>query len=137
MIRGALGEALYFRGEVDQALAHFQEVMRLNPPLGLAGVAWVMATTSDPKFLHGAKAVELAKLANQMTSYQQPEPLDALAAAYAEAGNFSEAISTAQRAAELARASGRADLAREIQQRLALYRQGRPYRDEAYETFQK
>jgi tetratricopeptide (TPR) repeat protein len=137
LIQGALGEALYFRGEVDQALVHFQEAIRLDPPLGLAGAAWVMATTSNPKFLNGAKAVKLAKLANQMTSYQQPEPLDALAAAYAEAGNFPEAISTAERAAELARASGRTDLAAEIQQRLALYRQGRPYRDEAYETFQK
>jgi len=127
----ALGEALYFRGEVDQVSVHFQEAIRRNPPLGLAGAAWVMATTSNPKFRHGAKAVEMAKLANQMTNYQQPEPLDALAAAYAEA------ISTAPRAAELARAGGRTDLAREIQQRLALYRQGRPYRDEAYETFQQ
>ena len=137
LIHGALGEALYFRGEVDQALIHFQEAMRLNPPLGLTGAAWVMATTSNPKFLNGAKAVEMAKLANQMTSYQQPETLDTLAAAYAEAGNFPEAISTAEWAAELARARGRTDLAREIQQRLALYGQGRPYRDEAYETFQK
>ena len=96
-----------------------------------------MATTSNPKFLNGAKAVELAKLANQMTSYQQPELLDILAAAYAEAGNFPEAISTAERAAELARADGKTDLAREIQQRTALYRQGHPYRDEAYETFQQ
>jgi tetratricopeptide (TPR) repeat protein len=137
LIQVALGEALYSRGEVDQALVHFQEAFRLDPPLGLGGVAWVMATTSNPKFLNGAKAVELAKLANQMTSYQQPELLDTLAAAYAEAGNFTEAISTAERAAELARAAGRTDLAREIQPRLALYRQGRPYRDEAYETFQK
>jgi protein O-mannosyl-transferase len=137
LIQGALGEALYFRGEVDQALVHFQEAIRLNQPLGLAGVAWVMATTSDPNFLNGPKALELAKLANQMTSYQQPEALDTLAAAYAASGNFTEAISTAERAAELARAGGRPDLAREIQQRLALYRQGQPYRDEAYETFQK
>jgi tetratricopeptide (TPR) repeat protein len=137
MIEGALAEALYYRGEKDQALVHFQEFIILNPPLGLAGVAWVMATTRNPKLLNGAKAVELARLANQMTSFQQPEALDTLAAAYAEAGNFPEAISTAQRALKLARASGRSDLAREIQQRLALYRQGRPYRDEAYETFQK
>jgi protein O-mannosyl-transferase len=137
LIQGALGEALYFRGEVDQAVVHFQEAIRLNPPLGLAGAAWVMATTSNPQFLNGAKAVELAKLANQMTSYQQPETLDTLAAAYAAAGNFPEAISTAERGVELARAGGRSDLAREIQARLALYRQGRPYRDEAYETFQK
>lgn len=137
LIQGALGEALYFRGEVDQSLVHFQEAIRLDPPLGLAGVAWVMATTSNPKFLNGPRAVELARLASQMTFYQQPEPLDALAAAYAEAGNFPEAVSTAERSIELARAGGRPDLAREIQQRLALYRQGRPYRDEAYETFQQ
>jgi protein O-mannosyl-transferase len=137
LIEGALGEALYFQGEEDQALVHFQEAIRLDPPLGLAGLAWGMATTNNPELRNGAKAVELAKLANQMTSYQQPEALDTLAAAYAEAGNFSEAISTAQRAIELARASGRSDLAKEIQQRLALYRQGQPYRDEAYETFQK
>jgi hypothetical protein len=54
-----------------------------------------------------------------MTSYQQPELLDT-PAGYAEAGNFPEAISTADRAAELACAAGRTDLAREIQPRLAL-----------------
>jgi len=137
LIQAALGEAFYFRGEVDQALIHFQEASRLDPPLGLSAAAWVMATTSNPKFLNGAKAVNLAKLANQMTSYRQPEHLDTLAAAYAEAGNFPEAIRTAELAAELARAAGKTDLDREIQPRLALYRQGRPYRDEAYETFQK
>jgi tetratricopeptide (TPR) repeat protein len=137
LVQGALGEALYFRGEVDQALVHFQEAIRLDPPLGLAGLAWVMATTSNPKFRNGPKAVELAKMANQMTYYKQPELLDALAAAYAEAGNFSDALCVAEQAVELARADGRTDLAREIQQRLALYQQGRPYRDAAYETFQK
>jgi protein O-mannosyl-transferase len=137
LAEGALGEALYFRGDVDQSLVHFQEAIRLTPPLGLAGLAWVMATTSNPQFQNGAKAVELAKIANQITQFKQPDLLDALAAAYAATGNFSEAISTAQWAVELAHASGRTDLAREIEQRLALYRQGQPYRDEAYETFQK
>jgi protein O-mannosyl-transferase len=137
LAQGALGEALYFRGEVDQAMVHFQEAMRLDPPLGIAGLAWVMATTSNPKFRNGAKALELARMVNQMTCFNQPELLDVLAAAYSEVGNFSDAVSTAQWAAELARASGRTDLAREIQQRLALYQQDRPYRDEAYETFQK
>jgi tetratricopeptide (TPR) repeat protein len=137
LAQGALGEALYFRGEVDRALGHFQEAIRLDPPNGLAGLAWVMATTSNPQFRDGAKAVRLAKLANQITNYKQPEMLDTLAAAYAEAGNFSEAISTAQWAVELARAGGRTDLAREIEPRVALYRQGQAYRDAAYGTFLK
>lgn len=137
LAQGALGEALYFRGEVDQALGHFQEAIRLDPANGLAGLAWVMATTSNPQYRDGAKAVRLAKLANQITSYKQPEILDTLAAAYAEAGNFSEAIITAEWAVELERARGATDLAREIEPRIALYRQGQAYRDEAYGTFLK
>jgi len=137
MAHGNLGQAFYFRGEVTRALGHFQEAIRLDPPNGLNGLAWVMATTSDTKFRYGAKAVQLAKQANQLTQYKQPDYLDTLAAAYAEAGNFPEAIDTARQALELAHHAGRTELARNIDQRIALYQQGRAYRDETYETFQK
>jgi protein O-mannosyl-transferase len=133
----ALGEALFYRGEAGRALVHFQKVIRLNPPNGLSGLAWVMATTSDPKCRDGAKAVQLAEAANKMTGYKNPDMVDTLAAAYAEAGRFSEAIATARQALELARAAGKADLARDIERRISLYQQGRAYRDEAYATFQR
>lgn len=130
-----LGVALYFRGEVDRALKHFQEARCLNSPDSLNGLAWVMATTGNPKFLNGAKAVELATTANELTQYKQPAYLDTLAAAYAAAGSFSEAIKAARQALELARHTGKIDLARDIQTRLSLYQQGRAYQDEAYTTF--
>ncbi len=91
--------------------------------------------TGNPKFLNGAKAVELATTANKLTEYKQPAFLDTLAAAHAAAGNFPEAINAASRALELARHTGKADLARDIQGRLSLYQQGRAYQDEAYATF--
>jgi len=94
-----------------------------------------MATTGNPKFLNGAKAVELATTANELTQYKQPAYLDTLAAAYAAAGSFSEAIKAARQALELARHTGKIDLARDIQTRLSLYQQGRAYQDEAYSTF--
>ena len=57
------------------------------------------------------------------------ESFDALAAAYAEAGRFTEAVKTAQKAVELALALENQDLARQILKRLELYRTGRPYRE--------
>jgi len=136
LAHGALGEVLYFQGKVDQSLVHFQQAIRLDPGNGLNGLAWVMATTGNPRFLDGAKAVELATMANKLTQYKQPGFLDTLAAAYAAAGNFPEAVNTANQALALARGAGKTDLAREIEKRLKLYRQGRIYRDEAYDALQ-
>ncbi len=132
-----LGEALYFRGEINRALRHYEEAIRLNPPLGLIELAWVMATTKDPEFRNGAKAVELARKANRLTQYKNPRYLDVLAAAYAAAGKFSEAISTAYQALEMASLDGKADLAQDIEKRISLYQQGQVYCDEAYDAYQK
>jgi Flp pilus assembly protein TadD len=53
--------------------------------------------------------------------------LDALAAAYAAAGRFADAVTTAQKAIELARAAGQPQAANEIAPRLELYHSKRPY----------
>jgi len=49
-------------------------------------------------------------------------------AAYAEAGQFDNAVATVLNARAIAAASGRQALARQIDQRIALYPSGRPYR---------
>jgi tetratricopeptide (TPR) repeat protein len=51
----------------------------------------------------GAQAVALAERAVRLTGGRQPAVLDALAAAYAEAGRFSEAVDIAGQALQLAR----------------------------------
>ncbi len=55
--------------------------------------------------------------------------LDTLAAAYAEAGRFPEAVATLDKAVELAAARGREEEALKLQKRLQAYRSGRPYRE--------
>ena len=55
--------------------------------------------------------------------------LDALAAARAEAGKFPEAVAAAAKAAALARPR-QGPLAQAIQQRLKLYKAGKPYREQ-------
>jgi hypothetical protein len=50
-----------------------------------------------------------------------------LAAAYAAADRFSNAIETAEKAINLAEAAGKKQIAEKIRDRLQLYKAGRPY----------
>ncbi len=63
-----------------------------------------------------------------LSSNQQPLALDALAAAYAESGNFDKAVVTTQRALKLALQLGLKELALGLEKRLKLYQIGQPYR---------
>jgi hypothetical protein len=56
--------------------------------------------------------------------------LNSLAAAYAEAGRFQEAVAAEEHALQLALASDRGGLATQMQRCLRLYRSGSAYRDE-------
>ena len=94
----------------------------------LYNLSWINATHENKKYRDGAKAIELAQKLSKITQYDQPLALDALAAAYAEAGNFDEAVLTAEKALELALIYGPQELALGLKKRLQLYQAGRPYR---------
>jgi len=64
------------------------------------------------------------------TGGDEPGFLDTLAAAYAEAGKFSEAVKTAQRALAAATAKKQVDVTDQIESRLKIYQRGEPYRSE-------
>jgi spermidine synthase len=76
-----------------------------------------------------ARAVTLAERACAQTGNSAFPYLDTLAAAYAAAGRFQEAVTTAQKAIELARAAGQTQAANEIAPRLELYRSAHAYRE--------
>jgi spermidine synthase len=78
---------------------------------------------------NGAEAVKLALRACELTQRKDIACLDTLAAAYASAGRFGEAVATAQEAWQLARATGQNSTAEEIHMRLQLYRDQKPYRE--------
>ncbi|MCL5744459.1 MAG: hypothetical protein M1541_11130, partial [Acidobacteria bacterium] len=63
------------------------------------------------------------------SSGREPEVLATLAAAYAEAGRFSEAVETSRRAMALATQQRREPLSEELKARLALYQKGAPFRE--------
>jgi tetratricopeptide (TPR) repeat protein len=126
-----LGTVLYAQGNVPEALEHWREALRLNPNFAPAMnlLARVLAASSDSSQRNGAEAVELAERAVQLTRGQDPAYLDTLAAAYAEAGRFPEAVDTARRALALARQQNQDQVLQALNARLRLYEARKPYRE--------
>ena len=92
-------------------------------------VAWLMASHDRSDGADPKQAVELAERAVGATGRRNTVGLDTLAAAYASAGRFDEAVATANEARRLAEEAGQNSLAEEIHMRLQLYRQRKPYRE--------
>ena len=128
-----LGLALLPNGSLSEVIAHFQKAIEIKPdyPEALNNLAWALATAPQASLRDGAKAVALARRAIQLAGGNDPDMLDTLAAAYAEAGRFEEAKQSATKAVELARSAGRpADLA-QLSNELQLYSAGLPYHQTA------
>ena len=121
-----LGSLLLRLGRDDEAIAHFQQALQLKPDFAEAQInlAWLLATSPQASLRNGSKAVELAQRAHQLAGNENPAVLCTLAAAYAEAGRFSEAVESAQRALQLALAQSNTTLADAIQSQLKLYQAG-------------
>ena len=117
------------QGQAAEALAHYRDAARLGPNtvLYLNDLAWFLATTARPDLRDGAEAVRLAERARELNGGREARIWGTLDAAYAEAGRFDEALKAAARARELAQAAGQADIARQAEERMALYQRGQPY----------
>ena len=127
---GLLGEAYASKGNMALALQHFSRAIQLLPdnPTLLGRVAFLLATSADESVRDGAKAVEYASRAVRLTGGQDVRALDALAAASAEQGDFSNAMEVIREAMAVAGAQGKQDVVLQLQQRLALYQAGRKLR---------
>ena len=120
-------------GRVREAMGYLQKVMEIAPghPEDDNDLAWLLATSSDADIRDGRRAVGLAEHACQLTDFKEINFVRTLAAAYAEAGRFPEAIATAQKACAMASASGKPEWPPFDQELLALYRAHQPYHEAA------
>ena len=128
-----LGNALLQKGRVDEAITHYQKALQIKPdsPEVLNNLAWLLATCPDAHIRDGVQAVKYAERACELTHYGVTLLVGTLAAAYAEAGRFDDAIAAAQKACALATAAGEQDLLKKNQELLALYRAHQPYHEAA------
>lgn len=124
-----LAPLLAATGNHAAAADEMQKVLEARPDSleALNNLAWIRATSPDAAIRDGAAAVLLAKEACRISDQKQPVPFATLAAAYAEAGDFTNAVTTAQIAIDLAIAAGNDAFANMNRQLQRLYQSGRPF----------
>jgi tetratricopeptide (TPR) repeat protein len=119
------------KGDYEKAVADYKKSLQIDPEQWLPNfkLAWLLATCPKQEVRDGRKAVELARKACDLDGWHAPWRLETLAAAYAEVGDFKEAVKWAKEAVKSADgllSKGQVD---SIQERLKLYEQGKPYRE--------
>jgi len=124
------GTAWFYKGDYDRAIADCTKALELNPGYADAchQLALILATCPDRRYRNATQAIGLAQRAVELS----PEAnfLDTLAAAYAEAGRFGDAITTQKRAITLLRKQGKTNELSEYVGRLGSYKARKPLREQ-------
>jgi len=128
-LQGALALVAVQQKRHAEAARHYRAALEIDPGFapGLNNLAWLLATTPVESVRDGAAAVALAERAVKAAPVADPGTLDTLAAAYAAAGRFDEALQSEDRAIALLEAAGRGAQAEGMRTRRALYAQGRAF----------
>jgi tetratricopeptide (TPR) repeat protein len=121
--------AWFYKGQYDRALNDNAEAIRLDPKdwCALAGTAHISATCPEARHRDGAKALAAAKTACELTAWNEWQCLGTLAAAYAETGDFENAVRWGDKAVQSA---PNGDQRKKHRDAVALYRQRKPYREQ-------
>lgn len=116
---------------------HYEEAIRVledglasnrNDAHMAANLAWMLSTAPNDADRDGPRAVRLAEAAVKSQTTPNPQMLNALAAAYAEVGRYSEAFDTLQRAINIANQRGEKLLVDQLAPFLPYYRAQKPVR---------
>jgi spermidine synthase len=124
-----LASALSETGKLKEAIAEYELAVPAAPDDAFIAnnLAWLLATAEAPTPTDVQRAIELAERAVAL-SQDNPVNTGTLAAAYAAAGRFNDAVAQAEKARELAMRRGLKDVAGLLDEMLAAYRAGRRFR---------
>src|SRR6266481_10230501 len=126
-----LAIALDESGHSVEAIQHYERALEISPQSvsALNNLAWLLATCPDVSLRNGARAIQLAQQADQLSGGTNAVVLRTFAAGYAEAGQFGKAIESGRAATRVAQMQGDNSLAGELEQQIALYELGLPYHE--------
>lgn len=130
-----LGNSLVQLRRYPEAVAYLKKALQLNPhsTQAMDNLTWILATCPDATVRDGGLAVQWGERGCELTDNKETIFIGTLAAAYAEAGRFDDAVDTAQRAIVLARQHGEAALRERNEQLLRLYQAHQAYHESEYE----
>lgn len=126
-----LAEVLADQGRKREAIGFYNKAIDASPEfvIALNNLAWLLATDPNEQLRDGPRAVQLAERACQASNWKYAYLIGTLAAAYAEAGRFPDAVATAEKACDIARANNQETIAKRNQELLALYQAGKPFHE--------
>jgi protein O-mannosyl-transferase len=126
-----LASALPHLGRTEEAIPHLERALEIDPNCveALNNLAWLLSTSPDARIRNGSRAVQLAERGCALTGSKTPFLLGTLAAAYAEAGRYGDAVLAAEQAC--ARATELGDISTTCRNRelLELYRASKPFHE--------
>jgi tetratricopeptide (TPR) repeat protein len=116
-------------GRYEDAKRSLEAAYHLQPsdPTTLNDLAWLLATSPDGRLRNGRRAVSFAQKSCALTNWNNAYSIDTLAAAYAAAGDFPQAIKFQQRAIDALDPKDRAVQLPGMKSRLELYSSRRAY----------
>ncbi len=126
------GDVYAATGKYDKAAEQYNYVITRQPGNwgGYNSLAWFYATCPKDEVRNGAKAMELAEKACELSQWNDPPCIDTLAAAYAESGKWDEAVKFQKMAVETGKSRESPEWEmKQFISRVALYEQQKPYRE--------
>ena len=117
------------RHDYKLAEAEFSETVERFPRSAVAhnSLAWFLATCPEDAMRNGIEAVTHATTACELTSWNEAYYLDTLAAAYAETGDFAQAIKYEEKA--MLKMQPQADNRKEVEEHFAVFQRREPWRE--------
>lgn len=125
-----LAQELLGDDKADEAMTWLEKAAAGGMMVAARDLAWLLATHPDATHRNGKRGVELADGAlNGLRGRVEPTLWEAAAAAYAETGNFEQAVRLEKNAIDEAGSQGWDTL--KMQTRLAAYHAKKPWRSDA------
>jgi protein O-mannosyl-transferase len=128
-----LASVLAHLGQYREASKHFNAALLSNPDWtdALKGYAWMLATCPDSSIRNGPHAVELARHACELTHYRKAVFVGTLGAAFAETGQFDQAMLMSKKAIKLANENGETILVEQNQRLMKIYMAHKAYHEQS------